>query len=76
VLCVMFAFAAVLKSNFCLGVAVDLSHIPTGAEVKGHSGGADALAAALKGSDVVVIPAGVSLFFAVRICCYFAQGLF
>jgi len=41
------------------GVAVDLSHIPTGAEVKGHSGGADALAAALKGSDVVVIPAGV-----------------
>lgn len=41
------------------GVAVDLSHIPTGAKVEGHSGGADALAAALKGCDVVVIPAGI-----------------
>jgi malate dehydrogenase len=41
------------------GVAVDLSHIPTGARVEGHAGGAEALAAALKGSDVVVIPAGI-----------------
>jgi NAD-dependent malate dehydrogenase len=41
------------------GVAVDLSHIPTGAKVEGHSGGAEALEAALDGSDVVVIPAGI-----------------
>ena len=40
------------------GVAADLSHIPSTAKVTGHRG-ADQLAAALKGSDVVVIPAGV-----------------
>ena len=40
------------------GVAADLSHIPSKAKVTGHRG-ADQLAAALKGSDVVVIPAGV-----------------
>lgn len=39
------------------GVAADLSHIPTNVKVTGH--GADQLEAALKGSDVVVIPAGV-----------------
>jgi len=40
------------------GIAVDLSHIPSDAKVVGYAG-ADNLAAALKGSDVVVIPAGV-----------------
>ena len=39
------------------GVAVDLSHIPTGVSIKGYVG--DDLENALKGSDIVVIPAGV-----------------
>lgn len=39
------------------GVAVDLSHIPTSVAVSGH--GADQLDEALKGADIVVIPAGV-----------------
>jgi malate dehydrogenase len=39
------------------GVAVDLSHIPTDVKVAGF--GKDDLAAALKGSDIVLIPAGV-----------------
>lgn len=39
------------------GVAVDLSHIPTDVAVKGF--GKDALADALSGCDVVLIPAGV-----------------
>lgn len=39
------------------GVAVDLSHIPTGVSTKGYAG--DDLASALEGSDIVVIPAGV-----------------
>lgn len=39
------------------GVAVDLSHIPTDVTVKGY--GADDLATALTGSDIVLIPAGV-----------------
>jgi len=41
------------------GVAVDLSHIPTGAKVEGYSGGEEALGSALDGCDVVVIPAGI-----------------
>jgi len=41
-----------------LGVAADLSHINTRARVTGHVG-ADQLKAALEGSQVVVIPAGV-----------------
>jgi NAD-dependent malate dehydrogenase len=40
------------------GVAVDLSHIPTQAKVEGHAG-PDALGAALKDCDIVVIPAGI-----------------
>ncbi|MFT7797030.1 malate dehydrogenase, mitochondrial [Arapaima gigas] len=40
------------------GVAADLSHIETRAQVSGHIG-PDQLGAALKGCDVVVIPAGV-----------------
>ena len=40
------------------GVAADLSHINTPAVVKGYKGD-DQLAAALKGADIVVIPAGV-----------------
>ena len=40
------------------GVAADLSHIDTPAKVTGFAG-AEELAAAIKGSDVVVIPAGV-----------------
>ncbi|XP_028985065.1 malate dehydrogenase, mitochondrial [Betta splendens] len=40
------------------GVAADLSHIETRAQVTGHIG-PDQLGAALKGCDVVVIPAGV-----------------
>lgn len=39
------------------GVAVDLSHIPTAVDVKGY--GEDGLATALKGADIVLIPAGV-----------------
>lgn len=45
------------------GVAADLSHINTAAVVSGHQpkvkGDREALDAALKGSDIVVIPAGV-----------------
>ncbi|KAM6493287.1 L-malate dehydrogenase [Amanita muscaria] len=41
------------------GVAADLSHIPTGAKVEGYLPENDGLAKALKGADVVVIPAGV-----------------
>ena len=40
------------------GVAADLSHIETRAKVTGHLG-PDELGAALKDSDVVLIPAGV-----------------
>lgn len=40
------------------GVAVDLSHMDTPAKVEGFQG-ADKLADAVKGADVVVIPAGV-----------------
>ncbi len=39
------------------GVAVDLSHIPTGVKVQGY--GKDNLADALTGCDIVLIPAGV-----------------
>ncbi|ALS97468.1 malate dehydrogenase [Lacimicrobium alkaliphilum] len=39
------------------GVAVDLSHIPTDVKVQGY--GKDDLADALKGADIVLIPAGV-----------------
>lgn len=39
------------------GVAVDLSHIPTSVETEGY--GKEDLAAALKGADIVLIPAGV-----------------
>jgi len=39
------------------GVAVDLSHIPTDVKVSGH--GADDLAGALVGADIVLIPAGM-----------------
>ena len=39
------------------GVAVDLSHIPTGVTVQGY--GKDNLADALTGCDIVLIPAGV-----------------
>ncbi|GGD48863.1 malate dehydrogenase [Lacimicrobium alkaliphilum] len=39
------------------GVAVDLSHIPTDVKVQGF--GKDDLADALKGADIVLIPAGV-----------------
>jgi malate dehydrogenase len=40
------------------GVAADCSHVNTGAHVTGHVG-SDQLADALKGADVVIIPAGV-----------------
>ncbi|VDM40996.1 unnamed protein product [Toxocara canis] len=40
------------------GVAADLSHIDTRAQVTGHTG-TNELKAALEGADVVVIPAGV-----------------
>lgn len=41
-----------------IGMSVDLSHISTGVKVTGHSGEAE-LPAALKGAEVVLIPAGV-----------------
>jgi len=40
------------------GVAADVSHVNTAAQVKGYAGDAE-LAAALKGCDLVIIPAGV-----------------
>ena len=40
------------------GVASDLSHISTQAKTTGHKG-PEGLATALKGSDIVLIPAGV-----------------
>ena len=40
------------------GVAADVSHVNTAAQVKGYAGEAE-LAAALKDCDVVIIPAGV-----------------
>lgn len=40
------------------GVAADLSHINTNAKVTGHKGN-EQLGDALKGSDIVIIPAGV-----------------
>ena len=40
------------------GVAADLSHISTQAKTTGHKG-PEGLAAALKGADIVLIPAGV-----------------
>lgn len=41
------------------GVAADISHVPTNSVVKGFTPENDGLANSLKGSDVVVIPAGV-----------------
>lgn len=41
------------------GVAADVSHVPTNSVVKGYSPENEGLAQALKGADVVVIPAGV-----------------
>lgn len=40
------------------GVAADLSHINSRAQVKGYQG-EQALAEALRGCDVVVVPAGI-----------------
>jgi len=41
------------------GVAADIGHINTKSEVKGHDAGESGLAAALKGAEIVLIPAGV-----------------
>jgi malate dehydrogenase len=41
------------------GVAADLSHINTKSAVKGYLPPDDGLSHALKGADIVVIPAGV-----------------
>lgn len=41
------------------GVAADLSHINTKSTVKGYLPPNDGLGTALKGADIVVIPAGV-----------------
>ena len=41
------------------GVAADLSHIATPAKVEGYLPPDDGLKKALKGADIVVIPAGV-----------------
>ncbi|CAJ2512457.1 Uu.00g054720.m01.CDS01 [Anthostomella pinea] len=41
------------------GVAADISHINTNSSVKGYEANASGLASCLKGSDVVLIPAGV-----------------
>ncbi|CAM1510912.1 Fc.00g084250.m01.CDS01 [Cosmosporella sp. VM-42] len=41
------------------GVAADISHINTKSTVKGYEPSAAGLASALKGSDIVLIPAGV-----------------
>ena len=55
------------------GVASDLSHIDTNTKVQGFVG-ADELGNALKGSDVVVIPAGVprkpGMYTCVIVCTY------
>jgi malate dehydrogenase len=41
------------------GVAADISHINTNSKVIGHQPGASGLSEALKGAEVVIIPAGV-----------------
>lgn len=41
------------------GVAADISHVPVNSTVKGYTPENDGLATALKGADVVLIPAGV-----------------
>jgi malate dehydrogenase len=41
------------------GVAADLSHIATPAKVEGYLPPDDGLAKALKGANIVIIPAGV-----------------
>jgi malate dehydrogenase len=46
-------------SNFPLGVAADISHINTKSTVKGYQPGASGLRDALKGAEIVLIPAGV-----------------
>jgi malate dehydrogenase len=46
-------------SNTILGVAADISHINTKSTVKGYDPTPSGLAAALKGSEIVLIPAGV-----------------
>lgn len=42
-----------------LGVAADIGHINTNSKVVGYQPGDEGLAACLKGTEVVVIPAGV-----------------
>ncbi|KAI9607507.1 hypothetical protein H4Q26_006033 [Puccinia striiformis f. sp. tritici PST-130] len=51
----LFDVAPVVK-----GVAVDISHINTPSTVTGHIPEGEGLATALKGSDLVVIPAGIN----------------
>ncbi|KAF3275258.1 Malate dehydrogenase, cytoplasmic, variant 2 [Orbilia oligospora] len=42
-----------------IGVAADISHVNTNSVVKGYAPGEESLAEALKGAEVVLIPAGV-----------------
>lgn len=46
-------------NGFRPGVAADLSHINTNSNVSGYQPDADGLRDALKGSEIVLIPAGV-----------------
>lgn len=46
-------------ADFSLGVAADISHINTKSTVKGYQPGQSGLREALKGAEIVLIPAGV-----------------
>lgn len=48
-----------MRANKQLGVAADISHINTKSTVKGYQPDADGLKECLKGSEIVLIPAGV-----------------
>lgn len=48
-----------LANAMFLGVAADLGHINTNSVVTGHNPSGSGLGDALKGSEVVLIPAGV-----------------
>ncbi|WWC73718.1 malate dehydrogenase, NAD-dependent [Kwoniella pini CBS 10737] len=67
-----------------VGVAADLSHIPTPAQVTGYLSPDNGAEKALKGADIVVIPAGVprkpgmtrdDLFVNAGICATLAQAI-
>lgn len=57
--CQSYSIAPQAFSNSLAGVAADISHINTKSTVKGYDPTPSGLAAALKGAEIVLIPAGV-----------------